>query len=64
MKKAIGHARFCFEVYSRRMQRGKHFLHEHPWSAWSWKLDFVQAFLARPDVFLARGDQCSFGQTS
>ena len=30
----------------------------------SWKLDFVQGFMQRADVYLGRGDQCPFGQWS
>ena len=63
-EKGIVHLAFCFAIYRRRVEFGQHFLHEHPWSAWSWKLDFVQGFLSRPDVYLGRGDQCPLGQWS
>ena len=36
------HLRFAFELYHIQIDNGKWFLHEHPWGAWSWKVDFVQ----------------------
>jgi len=62
IRRGIVHLAFCFAIYRERANKGRYFLHEHPWGAWSWRLDFVQAFLKREDVFLGRGDQCPFGQ--
>ena len=56
------HLSFCFALYRHRAANGCYFLHEHPWSAWSGKLDLVQDFMQRTDVYLGRGDQCPFGQ--
>lgn len=41
---------------------GKHFIHEHPWSASSWKLPCVKRMLNRRDVTLTRADRCMYGQ--
>ena len=60
----IQHLAFCARIYLRQRARGKYFLHEHPWGAWSWMLDFMQAILEHEDVFLVRGDQCAFGQAA
>ena len=52
------------DVYAWQASRGKKFSHEHPWSATSWKLDFVQKVAAMPGVEVRKGHQCPFGQTS
>ena len=39
-------------------------MHEHPWGAWSWKLDFVREVQNLPGVEVRRGDQCPFGLAS
>ena len=60
-KKAIIHVNFCCSLYERQLRKGKHFLHEHPWSAASWKLWKVESLLKRPAVMLAEGHMCQFG---
>ena len=62
IRRGIVHLAFCFAIYRERANMGRYFLHEHSWGAWSWRFDFVQAFLKREDVFLGRGGQCPFGQ--
>ena len=64
IRRGIIHLSFCFALYRHRAANGRYFLHEHPWSAWSWKLDFIQDFMQRTDVYLGRGDQCPCGQWS
>ena len=64
LKNGLNHLRFCMDVYAWQASRGKKFLHEHPWSANSWKLDFVQEVAAMPGVEVRKGHQCPFGQTS
>ena len=44
------------------MQRGKWFLHEHPFNAKSWKLDFIMKVRKMEGVYLFTGDQCCYGQ--
>ena len=58
------HLNFMASLYRRQMAKGKFFLHEHPFGAWSWKLDFVLDFCERNGVERVRGDQCPFGQQS
>ena len=53
---------FCCAVYRWQVERGAHFLHEHPWGASSWKLACVQSVSALPGVTVVCGDQCQFGQ--
>ena len=33
---------FCCMMYEYQVRRGKHFLHEHPWTARSWKLPGIR----------------------
>ena len=61
---AIEHIRFCCTLYDYQLKRGKHFLHEHPWTARSWKLDFIQDLLNDERVHLVEGHMCDFGMTS
>ena len=59
--KTIQHVIFCFSLYDRQLKRGKHFLHEHPWSARSWKLPKIGKLLEHPAVTLTQGHMCQFG---
>ena len=58
----IKHLKFCCAVYQWQLDRGKHFLHEHPWGASSWKLGCVKKLVDSPGVVVVRSDQCQFGQ--
>ena len=59
--KAIVHVEFCCSLYERQIKRGRHFLHEHPWSAKSWGLWKVDKLLKHPAVSLVQGHMCQFG---
>ena len=59
--RAIDHVNFCCSLYERQLRRGKHFLHEHPWSARSWKLEKIERLLSNPAVALTQGHMCQFG---
>ena len=61
---AIEHIRFCCTLYQYQLKRGKHLLHEHPWTARSWGLDFIQDLLNDERVHLVEGHMCGFGMTS
>ena len=37
LAEAVEHLQFCYRVYRWQVDRGCYFLHEHPWSASSWK---------------------------
>ena len=59
--RAIEHVNFCCSLYERQLKKGKHFLHEHPWSARSWKLEKIEKLLSNPAVALTQGHMCQFG---
>ena len=59
--KAIQHVNFCCSLHNRQLKRGKHFLHEHPWSARSWKLPKIGKLLEHPAVTLTQRHMCQFG---
>ena len=58
---AIEHVNFCCSLYEYQLRRGKHFLHEHPWSAKSWILSRVVRLLENPAVTLVQAHMCRFG---
>ena len=62
--KAIGHIDFCMLLYKYQLKHGRHFVHEHPWGASSWKLDSVVDMLNDNRVWIAQTDMCRFGMTS
>ena len=53
------HLLFCLEVYQDQLDRGAHFLHEHPSSASSWREKEVQQFREDPRVHEVVADQCT-----
>ena len=55
------HLNFCMALYHIQMKNGLYFLHEHPWSASSWKQESVQKIMSEPEVKVVRGDMCAFG---
>ena len=61
---ATEHLRFCSLLYQHQLRRGRHFLHEHPWGASSWKVDCIEDLLADPRVFTVETHMCRFGMTS
>ena len=61
---AIEHIKFCCLIYEYQVRRGKHFLHEHPWTARSWGLECVQRLMEVPGVQLVQGHMCQFGMTT
>ena len=63
LEKGLAHLRFCCQVYEWCCWHGVFFLHEHPATAWSWKLPEVQALLTLPDVSTVKMHQCRYGQT-
>ena len=52
---------FCCALYRHQLREGRHFLHEHPWSAKSWKLEYIDELLKDSRVVLAKTDMCRFG---
>ena len=43
--RAVKHIECCVEIYEYQLQHGRHFIHEHPWTAKSWNLDCVQTLM-------------------
>ena len=58
---AIAHIEFVISLYEEQIQGGRYFLHEHPSSASSWKLESMLELLKHPSVSRVNGDQCQFG---
>jgi len=52
---------FAMEVYEMQLRAGRHFLHEHPQSASSWKEPRVQRLLNDPRVSTTVGHLCQYG---
>jgi hypothetical protein len=44
-EKAKQHVTFCCSLYRYQIDQGRHFVHEHPWSARSWALPSIQQLL-------------------
>ena len=59
-RKAIAHVEFCCSLYWHQIQQGRHFLHEPPWSARSWRLPCVAKLMDHPTVEVVEGHMCQF----
>jgi hypothetical protein len=55
---------FAAAVYALQVQCGRHFLHEHPAGATSWRHPSIARLLARPGVAAVVGHQCQYGLTT
>ena len=55
------HVEFCMMLYKIQHDNGMYFLHEHPYSATSWKLPIVQDLMKLDGVQVVKGDMCAFG---
>ena len=58
---AVQHIEFCIRVYRHQLSQGRHFLHEHPWSAKSWRLEALMKFTRDTRVIWCKADQCMYG---
>ncbi|CAK0893091.1 unnamed protein product, partial [Prorocentrum cordatum] len=62
MEEARHHLKVAVDAYWRQLRKpGRYFLHEHPWSARSWKEDIVKELVAHPGVFTVKGPMCRWG---
>ena len=61
LAKAKAHASFCCRMYRYQVAHGRCFLHEHPWSASSWRLWDINQVMKLPGVQVVRSDLCRFG---
>ena len=59
--KARKHLEFCCLMCKQQLDRGRHFIHEHPWGARSWDASCIQRLLDDKRVLIAKVDQCRFG---
>ena len=55
------HLNCCCYLYGRQLQRGQHFLHEHPARALSWVHPQMAAICKMHGVNLVTADQCMYG---
>ena len=55
------HFQFCMTLYKIQVENGMYFLHEHPYSASSWKEPCVEEVMSMDGVKVVRGDMCAFG---
>ena len=55
---------FAAEIYQYQLDRGNHFLHEHPLRADSWAVQAIARLRRDPRVGEVTAHQCAFGQTS
>ena len=58
------HLHFVLSLYHYQLKRGKHFLHEHPETATSWKDAMMIKLLSHPRVGTTVADQCQYGLES
>jgi hypothetical protein len=61
MKEAKAHLHFVISLYHLQMAGGRHWLHEHPQGASSWKDHRMLRLLNSPKVNTTVADQCMYG---
>ena len=61
LKEAERHLHFVISIYNMQLAAGRHFLHEHPVGASSWKDEFMEKVLKHPRVGTSVADQCMYG---
>ena len=55
------HLRFCAKLYRRQLRGNRHFLHEHPATAFSWREPEIDALVNDRRTYAVVCDQCQFG---
>ena len=58
---AVQHLHFFMGLYKLQLEKGRHFLHEHPATASSWADPLVKRLMNQLDVFTVVSDQCKYG---
>ena len=62
--KAVKHIEFCCPLCRYQLEQGRHFLHEHSWTARSWNLECVDKILKHPAVGVTQNHMCRFLMTT
>ena len=60
-REAVMHLRFVIGIYKIQLEGGRHFLHEHPQTATSWKDDMMVKLLREKRISTTVSDQCEYG---
>ena len=60
-KEAVKHLHFVVGLYKLQLDGGRHFLHEHPAGATSWRDPWVVKLQNHPRVKVVVSDQCEYG---
>ena len=55
------HLNFVTSLYRQQLAAGRHFLHEHPQTAMSWKDEGGMSLARNPLVHVVVADQCQYG---
>ena len=58
---AVMHWHFVISLYEIQLNSGRHFLHEHPAGATSWRDAWVERLLKHPQVSCVVSLQCEYG---
>ena len=58
------HLRFCAKLCRRQSRGNRHFLHEHPASAFTWREPEIDALVNYRWTYAVVCDQCRFGLTT
>ena len=64
LKEARRHLHFVISLYQLQLADNRHFLHEHPVGASSWKDPYMERILNHPRVGTTVADQCMYGLTT
>ena len=61
LAEAVQHIQFCCQLYKMRMEAGRYFIHEQPWTARSWDLPAIKEISEDVRVTVVQAHQCQFG---
>ena len=64
LKEARRHLHFVISLYRLQLAGNRHFLHQHPVGATSWKDPHVEKIWGHPRVGTTVADQCTYGLTT
>ena len=64
LKIARKHLRFVASLYLYQLREGRHFLHEHPAGALSWKEEVMVQLMNKKQVGTVISHQCEYGLTT